>query len=408
MDAKKIQEVRDQMEYERTRNSPPKDFPKLPEIPGKRYTDQNLFDLEMEKIFFKSWLMVFREDEIPNPGDYKVWDKLDRDILIVRQKDHSIKAFYNTCMHRGAPVVRDKKGSTNLLRCQYHSWTYDLGGDLVKVPDMRDFKDFDISCKKLKKVFCDTWGGWVYISLSDSDPGSLIDFLNPVAQELKCFKSSELITVYKKTVTVKANWKTCLDAFMEVYHAPTIHKDTVNILLDGNAMAAGLLKNGHSRMVTPKKMNLDGGFLGAEEADYVPYIETCDKIHAQTNVAYGMFPNFITPTDTSGYPAILFWPKGLKETEFEWTQLAPKWSGEEKPDYWNEQEISFDSIMDEDFQNLEPMQRSHDSGVFESMPLNYQERRIYYYHQVIDDWIGRENLPQNIQVPNVLDPFIEA
>ena len=396
------------MEYERTRNSPPKDFPKLPEIPGKRYTDQNLFDLEMEKIFFKSWLMVFREDEIPNPGDYKIWDKLDRDILIVRQKDHSIKAFYNTCMHRGAPVVRDKKGSTNLLRCQYHSWTYDLGGVLVKVPDMRDFKDFDISCKKLKKVFCDTWDGWVYISLSDSDPGSLIDFLNPVAQELKCFKSSELITVYKKTVTVKANWKTCLDAFMEVYHAPTIHKDTVNILLDGNAMAAGLLKNGHSRMVTPKKMNLDGGFLGAEEADYVPYIETCDKIHAQTNVAYGMFPNFITPTDTSGYPAILFWPKGLKETEFEWTQLAPKWSGEEKPDYWNEQEISFDSIMDEDFQNLEPMQRSHDSGVFESMPLNYQERRIYYYHQVIDDWIGRENLPQNIQVPNVLDPFIEA
>ena len=408
MDAKKIQEVRDQMEYERTRNSPPKDFPKLPEIPGKRYTDQNLFDLEMEKIFFKSWLMVFREDEIPNPGDYKVWDKLDRDILIVRQKDHSIKAFYNTCMHRGAPVVRDKKGSTNLLRCQYHSWTYDLGGDLVKVPDMRDFKDFDISCKKLKKVFCDTWDGWVYISLSDSDPGSLIDFLNPVAQELKCFKSSELITVYKKTVTVKANWKTCLDAFMEVYHAPTIHKDTVNILLDGNAMAAGLLKNGHSRMVTPKKMNLDGGFLGAEEANYVPYIETCDKIHAQTNVAYGMFPNFITPTDTSGYPAILFWPKGLKETEFEWTQLAPKWSGEEKPDYWNEQEISFDSIMYEDFQNLEPMQRSHDYGVFESMPLNYQERRIYYYHQVIDDWIGRENLPKNIQVPNVLDPFIEA
>ena len=408
MDKKKIQEIRNQMEYERTRNFPPEDFPKLPEIPGKRYTDQNLFDLEMEKIFLKSWLMVFREDEIPNTGDYKIWDKLGRDILVVRQKDNSIKAFYNTCMHRGAPVVRDKQGSTKLLRCQYHSWAYDLSGNLIKVPDMRDFKDFDISCKGLKKVYCDTWDGWVYISLSKTDPGSLIDFLNPVAQELECFNSSELITVYKKTVTVKANWKTCLDAFMEVYHAPTIHKDTVNILLDGNAMVAGLLKNGHSRMVTPKKMNLDGGFLGAEEADYVPYIETCDKIHAQTNVAYGMFPNFITPTDTSGYPAILFWPKGLKETEFEWTQLAPKWPGNEKPDYWNEQEVSFDSIMDEDFQNLEPMQRSHDSGVFESMPLNYQERRIYYYHQVIDDWIGRENLPESIQVPNVLDPYIEA
>ena len=407
MDAKKIQEIWDNIDYERTRNSPPEGFPKLPEIPGKRYTDINLYNLELEKIFYKSWLMVFREDEIPNPGDYKIWNKLNKDILVVRQKDLSIKAFYNTCMHRGAPVVRDSKGNTNLLRCQYHSWTYDLSGDLVKVPDMRDFKDFDISCKKLKKVFCDTWGGWVYISLSDNDPGDLIDFLNPVAKELECFNSSDLITVYKKNVTVKAIWKTCLDACMEVYHASSIHKDNVNILLDGNAMAAGLLKNGHSRMVTPKKMNLDGGFLGAEESDYVPYIETCDKIHAQTNVAYGMFPNFITPTDTSGYPAILFWPKGLRETEFEWTQLAPKWPGDEKPDYWNEQETSFDSIMDEDFQNLEPMQRSHDAGVFESMPLNYQERRIYYYHQVIDDWIGRDNLPENIQVPNVLDPFIE-
>ena len=375
MDAKKIQEIWDNIDYERTRNSPPEDFPKLPEIPGKRYTDINLYNLEMEKIFYKSWLMVFREDEIPNPGDYKIWNKLNKDILVVRQKDLSIKAFYNTCMHRGAPVVRDSKGNTNLLRCQYHSWTYDLSGDLVKVPDMRDFKDFDISCKKLKKVFCDTWGGWVYISLSDNDPGDLIDFLNPVAKELECFNSSDLITVYKKNVTVKANWKTCLDAFMEVYHAPTIHKDTVNILLDGNAMAAGLLKNGHSRMVTPKKMNLDGGFLGAEESDYVPYIETCDKIHAQTNVAYGMFPNFITPTDTSGYPAILFWPKGLRETEFEWTQLAPKWPGDEKPDYWNEQETSFDSIMDEDFQNLEPMQRSHDAGVFESHAIKLSRKK---------------------------------
>ena len=408
MDIEKINEIKAQMDYERTRNSHPEGFPKLPEIPGKRYTDKNLYNLEIENIFLKSWLMIFREDEVINPGDYKMFNKLGREILIVRQNDNSLRAFYNTCQHRGAPVVRETEGNTKMLRCQYHSWAYDLAGNLVKVPDLRDFKDFDPKCKKLKQVHCDTWGGWVYISLSEDDPGSLIDFLNPVAHELECFNSSELITVYKKNVTVKANWKTCLDAFMEVYHAPTIHKDTVNILLDGSAMAAGLLKNGHSRMVTPKKINLDGGFLGAENSDYVPYIETCDKIHAETNVAYGMFPNFITPTDTSGYPAILFWPKGLRETEFEWIQIAPKWPGDKKPDYWMEQETSFDLIMEEDFKNLEPMQISHDSGVFESMPLNYQERRIYYYHQMIDDWIGRENLPKDIQVPNVLDPFVEA
>ena len=310
--------------------------------------------------------------------------------------------------HRGAPVVREKQGSTKLLKCQYHSWAYDLDGSLLRVPDERDFLELDLSCRGLKQVHCDTWDGWVFISLQDNDPGSLMEFLEPVASEMDCFKSSELITIWKNSTLVKANWKTCLDAFMEVYHSPTIHKDTVNILLDGNGMAAGLLKNGHSRMVTPKRINLDGGMLGAEGQDFVPFIETCDSIHAETNVAYAMFPNFITPTDTSGYVAILFWPKSLRETEIEYLQLGPKWEGKEKPQYWIDQETSFYSIMEEDFKNLEPMQKSHDSGVFEKMPLNYQERRIYYYHQTVDDWVGRENIKNDLVTKDILTPFIES
>ena len=407
METKKINEVRKQIEYEYKRNSYPEDFPKIPDISGKRYTDQEFFDLEFKNIFLKSWLMVFREDEIPNPGDFKIFDKLQRDILIVRQNDKSIKAFYNTCSHRGAPVVREKQGSTKLLKCQYHSWAYDLDGSLLRVPDERDFLELDLSCRGLKKVHCDVWDGWVFISLKDKHPGKLIDFLNPVASEMDCFNSSELITIWKNSTLVKANWKTCLDAFMEVYHSPTIHKDTVNILLDGNGMAAGLLKNGHSRMVTPKRINLDGGMLGAEGQDFVPFIETCDSLHAETNVAYAMFPNFITPTDTSGYVAILFWPKSLRETEIEYLQLGPKWEGKEKPQYWVDQETSFYSIMEEDFKNLEPMQKSHDSGVFERMPLNYQERRIYYYHQTVDDWVGRENIKNDLVTKDILTPFIE-
>ena len=407
MKTKKVNEVRKQIEYEYARNAYPDGFPKIPDISGKRYTDKDFFDLEFEKIFLKSWLMVFRENEIPNPGDFKIFDKLQRDILIVRQNDYSIKAFYNTCSHRGAPVVREKKGSTKLLNCQYHSWAYELDGSLLRVPDERDFLELDQSCRGLKNVHCDTWDGWSYVSLSKEDPGSLIDFLDPVASEMKCFNSSELITIWQNSTIVKANWKTCLDAFMEVYHSPTIHKETVNILLDGNGMAAGLLKNGHSRMVTPKRINLDGGMLGAEGQDFVPFIDTCDSIHAETNVAYAIFPNFITPTDTSGYVAILFWPRSLRETEIEYLQLGPKWKGNEKPQYWVDQETSFYSIMEEDFKNLEPMQKSHDSGVFESMPLNYQERRIYYYHQTVDDWVGRENIKNGLMTEDILSPYIE-
>ena len=122
--------------------------------------DKDFFDLEFEKNFLKSWLMVFRENEIPNPGDFKIFDKLQRDILIVRQNDYT-KKFYNTCSHRGAPVVREKNGSTKLLKCQYHSWAYELDGSLLRVPDERDFLELDLSCKGLKNVHCDTWDGWI-------------------------------------------------------------------------------------------------------------------------------------------------------------------------------------------------------------------------------------------------------
>ena len=63
---------------------------------------------------------------------------------------------------------------------------------------------------------------------------------------------------------------------------------------------------------------------------------------------------------------------------------------------------------EEDFKNLEPMQKSHDSGVFEKMPLNYQERRIYYYHQTVDDWVGRENIKNDLVTKDILTPFIES
>ena len=186
----KIKEIRKNIEFEYKRNSYPDGFPQIPDLSGKRYTDEEFFELEFSNIFLRSWLMIFREDEIPNPGDFRIFDKLQRDIVVVRQKNKSIKAFFNTCSHRGAPVVREKEGNTKLLKCQYHSWAYDLDGSLIRVPDERDFLNLDLSCRGLKKVHCDTWDGWIFVSLSEEKPMDLIDFINPVASELECFKGS--------------------------------------------------------------------------------------------------------------------------------------------------------------------------------------------------------------------------
>ena len=122
----------------------------------------------------KFWKSEIRKSEISKISDFRTFQILLK------------ISFWN--------IVRkllSKSGNTKLLKCQYHSWSYDLDGSLVRVPDERDFFNLDLSCKGLKEVYCDVWDGWVYISLSDDDPGHLRDFLDPVASEMECFKSSE-------------------------------------------------------------------------------------------------------------------------------------------------------------------------------------------------------------------------
>ena len=105
-------------------------------------------------------------------------------VLIVRGKDDELRAFYNTCQHRGAPVVRDTPGTARTLRCQYHSWTYDItDGRLVAVPDERDFVGLDKATRCLPRLRCEIWDGWVFVN-QDLEAVPLLDWLAPIPEQL--------------------------------------------------------------------------------------------------------------------------------------------------------------------------------------------------------------------------------
>src|SRR6476469_6836646 len=195
MDQQFLERFRERSAYETARVEPPDGFPKLPDLPLGRYTDPAFQQLEDEHLFKRVWLYAGHESELPTPGSYKLCDIVGAPILLARDDDGEVRAFYNACRHRGAPVVRGTSGEARMLVCQFHSWSYNLRGELVRVPDEREYL------------------------------GLLPRLLPEVA-------AAPFRVIDAKSVELACNWKLLAEAFLEVYHARTIHPKTVGPSLD--------------------------------------------------------------------------------------------------------------------------------------------------------------------------------
>ena len=138
-------------------------------------------------------MIAGRAEDIPGRGDYITFDDLGVPIVIVRGADGEIRAFYNTCQHRGAPVVRDASRHRRTLRCQYHSWTYDItDGTLIHVPDERDFVGLCRGrARPACELRCEVWDGWIFVN-QDPDAAPLHDWFGPVARSADEFQGDRL------------------------------------------------------------------------------------------------------------------------------------------------------------------------------------------------------------------------
>lgn len=396
--------IRERIRFEDGREGPPEGFPAFPEIPGGRYTRQDFFDLEKEHVFAKTWLCIGREEDIPERGSFRVFRKLGPPILIVRGKDEIVRAFYNTCRHRGAKIVAADCGRASLLRCQYHSWAYSLEGRLMTVPDERDFIDLDKSKRGLFPVRCETWAGWIFINLDDEAP-PLMDFLKPIADELSGLGMENLRIIHRHHAVINCNWKAAMDAFQEIYHVRSIHGDSLGKALNHRAAAFGLLSEGHSRLVAP--YNEDArATLGMTGAD-VPDIPTYPQIGRDASIAYALFPNVAAPLRSTCVHFQMFWPTAVDQCEMEVIGIGPDWGEGDPPDYWEGANARFRKILDEDMDNLASIQASLNTKAFTGIMANYQERRIYWLHEAIDRKIGHNRVPPELAVKQVLPPYME-
>ncbi|MEX0767567.1 MAG: aromatic ring-hydroxylating dioxygenase subunit alpha [Microthrixaceae bacterium] len=402
MDVVLEQSIRERIETEKKRTAPPVDAVAVPLIPTTRYTSPEFFDLEMQQIFHRNWLFAGHESEWSELGAYQLFTRSGAPIVIVRGQDNVLRAFYNSCRHRGAPVTRDVCGVAKRLTCQYHSWSYDTQGKLKAVPDSRSFVDLDTEKLALLPVRCEVWQGWVFVN-EDSAADPLVDFLGPICEQMHDINGPAMRRVGRQIHRVEANWKLMVDAFLEVYHIRTVHPDNAALLYDDQSVTVSMLPNGHSRLTTEKREELRDFPMVSEQYDNA----SVGLLWRQTSTSFGIFPNLVVPMDTGAFTFLSMWPVDRRTTELELNWFAPQWDGEEVPEEHLQRLELFDTVMAQDKANMAPIQASVESPGAQPFQIGWHERLIHHFQRAVDLCIGADLLPQGTAVSDALDSYVE-
>jgi phenylpropionate dioxygenase-like ring-hydroxylating dioxygenase large terminal subunit len=400
MTALDVAQIRALMEYEASRTAPPPTFPALPDLPGGRYTDPRFFELEQQHLWRKSWLLAAHTDELPEVGSFLLWENAGQPVVLVRAAHDRINAFFNTCSHRGAPIVTSERGQRPRLTCKYHGWSYSHDGELLAVRDPEDFVDLDMSCRSLTRVRCELFGNLIFVNFDAAAP-TLLEWLGPLADEWREFRFDQCRLAARHIFDLECNWKIAMEANTEVYHVRSIHPKTVSPMLDDRRNVNTLYPQGHGRMIAPPPAS--NAQARAARNDGMAEIPSVGEIGRTCTQSYGVFPNWVSPLSHTFIPPLLFWPNGIDRARLETWTMAPDWGDAPAPDLWTENNGErLNQVLREDTEFGAWIQKSVSSYGFKGVPLSYQEARIYHWNQTADRIIGIDNIPPELRVAQVI------
>ena len=229
---KKLSDILDPKKIEVVKNP----IEKAHGLPNECYLNDDYLEFEKEKVFKNNWTMVGVASSVPNPGDAKPFNLLDIPILIVRNKDNEIKVFHNVCSHRGFKLVDQECKLKNVIRCPYHSWSYDFNGKLTVTPHIgglgkHEVKGFDKNNSNLKEINSNIWMDLIFININ-SNAKPFEEFIKPLEDRWSKFISKKDQKLMRHStdngyfnMTVNSNWKFAIENYCESYHLPWIHPE---------------------------------------------------------------------------------------------------------------------------------------------------------------------------------------
>ena len=408
-----------------------------------RWVTREYHLLEKEKLWPKVWQMACRVEDIPEVGDYHIYEIIDESILVTRTPSGDIKGYVNSCLHRGR-LLRDEDGCAKEFVCPFHGATWDLNGNFRGIPCKWDFRHFDEKDMSLPQVRVETWGGFVFINF-DKDAPSLAEYMAPMQDHFKRYALEGSYKGAHVQRVVQCNWKVGAEAFMESFHTVQTHREILTFTGDANSQYDTWGDN-ISRSVTPmgvpsphlpnvsdEKTMKDilelSGRMATNNSDgkLLPEGETARRYVANMNrqifedasgldlsdatmaeledaILYSVFPNFQVWVGYHGNIVYRFIPNGDDHDSciFDVMLLFRKPATGECPPAAQVNKLRPDQkfaeapeigdlgvVFDQDDSNMPAVQRGMKASHKKAVSLaTYQESRIRHMHKTLDKYIN--------------------
>jgi glycine betaine catabolism A len=203
-----------------------------PTLPGRDYTSQDVYDVERERVFARGWTCVGREEHVADPGDYVTQELLGEPVFLVRDADGVIRAFANTCRHRGTRLLDGHGNVRGAIKCPYHAWTYALDGRLLGAPNVHQRDGLVREEFGLWEIRLEAHDGFLFVNLDGAAQplqtmlGSMPD--SPLA--LERYGIAALRFGARRVYDIAANWKIVVENYHECLHCPTVHPELVKLV----------------------------------------------------------------------------------------------------------------------------------------------------------------------------------
>jgi len=350
-------------------------------IPAPWYTDQTLYNLELQTVFANSWQLAGRVDQVREPGQYFTSDIAGEPIVVVRGAEGVLRGFFNACRHHAAAVMTEPEGKANQLRCPYHGWTYSLAGELKGTPDFSGVSYFDRAANGLLPVQTGVWEDWVFVRVEGRDTAGTSATNEQSGNHLESFLGADLINqirplgleklhwMERRHYQFDCNWKVFVDNYLDGgYHVPYLHKGLDSVLDYRNYT----IENG-------QRFCLQSSPIVSEGAEP----ETGAVRRGERALYYWIYPNFMINLYDGVMDTNLVIPLGVDRTEVIFDFYFPDVSETARERNRASIEVG-QRIQDEDVSICRSVQRGLNSRAYNAGRLSVRrEAGEHLFHRLL-------------------------